>query len=349
MNQITRVIILSFMLLSSCSSSYEMLKNGNQTIQISYWHNGKIKTMYPMVDGVRHGLSQSYYENGNILSIVPYYMGIPNGTVKIYNPQGILESEISYIAGKVDGPVLSYYKDGTPKESLPYYKDQLYGEGYKYYESGMVSVSTLYSNWTKHGEEIVYNQEGWPIFETPYQYGVDVGYSNIINYKHKRMSPLYSQQEQISLDEILGYKNIHNLIWPVMGGGMITYNFGMRVHPVTGVYQLHSGLDIAYAGNQPILAAEDGLVIHAGWYGGYGKAIRISHDPSSNFQTLYGHLNETLVEAGTKVKKGQIIGYMGRTGKVTGIHLHFEVRISNVTVDPMLYFRQTEHILVKNN
>ncbi len=346
MRSVSLFVILSLLtIFSSCVVSNNFVRFGNQTVEISYWNNGNVKQVRPIYQGKTHGLVESYYENGNLLAVVPYHLGIPQGTVRLYNPEGRLTSEISYLAGKVNGPVISFYENGKPREKLPYYQDQLYGEGYEYYDTGMVSVSTTYSNWIRHGEEIVYNQNGWPVFETPYKYGVEMGVSNIIDYKHTKMTTVYSQDDKIPLNEILNYKQKHNLGWPVMGGGLITYNFGMRVHPVTGVYQLHTGVDIAMTLGQPILAAEDGIVVQSGWSGGYGISVRIEHE--TNFQTLYGHMNQAIAQLGDKVKKGQIIGYMGRTGKVTGVHCHFEVRIANTPVDPMLYFRQTEQLLVK--
>lgn len=336
-------------LLFSCfaCSQPSVLRTEAGRLEVSYWQNGNIRQIKPQSEGKTHGLVKTYYENGRLLSEVPYHYGIPHGTVRLYSPQGVLDSQVTLIAGKVHGPVISFYTNGIPREELHYYMGRLSGQGYEYYDTGVVAVSTAYSNWIRHGEEIVYNQSGWPLFEVPFQFGVEMGVSNVINYKHTRMTSVFSQDGQIPLSSILAYKDRYSFSWPVMGGGLITYNFGMRVHPVTGVYQLHSGVDIAMIQGQPILAAAEGRVVSSGWAGGYGITVKLDHE--TNFQTLYGHLSQTLVETGDQVRKGQIIGYMGRTGKVTGVHLHFEVRISNVMVDPMLFYRQTQQLLVKNN
>ena len=116
-------------------------------------------------------------------------------------------------------------------------------------------------------------------------------------------------------------------IWPVQG--VISSYFGLRS------MGNHEGLDICNALDSSIVAADGGEVTFAGEYYGYGNLVVITHDDGT--QTLYGHLNAILVEAGTRVFRGQEIGLMGTTGRSTGVHLHFEMQKDGVSVDPMEY------------
>jgi murein DD-endopeptidase MepM/ murein hydrolase activator NlpD len=128
-----------------------------------------------------------------------------------------------------------------------------------------------------------------------------------------------------------GFGGAVQFAWPVHGP--ITSPFGMRTDPVTGRYQLHSGIDIGADYGVPISAAADGSVIYAGWYGGYGYAIIIDH--GSGFSTLYAHCSAMYVSANQPVRRGQAIGSVGSTGWATGPHLHFEIRRNGVPVDPL--------------
>lgn len=132
--------------------------------------------------------------------------------------------------------------------------------------------------------------------------------------------------------------------WPVPGYYNITSYYGYRVNPVSGVYKLHGGMDIASAGiyGKPIVAAADGIVISAGWNsGGFGNWVVINHGTSggNQYATLYAHMcTAPIVANGQSVKAGQTIGYVGSTGNSTGNHLHFEVRVNGNRVNPMNYF-----------
>lgn len=126
-------------------------------------------------------------------------------------------------------------------------------------------------------------------------------------------------------------------MWPTTST-YITSQFGFRIHPVTGIYTGHTGVDIGVGSGSPVYAAADGTVIHASnaWYGGYGVAVIIDH--GSGISTLYGHNTSVTVSPGQNVSRGQVIAYSGNTGISTGPHLHFEVRINGSYVDPMQYF-----------
>jgi murein DD-endopeptidase MepM/ murein hydrolase activator NlpD len=118
--------------------------------------------------------------------------------------------------------------------------------------------------------------------------------------------------------------------WPV--NGVITSGYGYRTHPVLGYSRLHAGTDFGAAAGTPIVAAEAGTVVSAGWLGGYGNAVVISH--GGGVATLYAHQSRVAVGTGARVTRGQVIGYVGSTGMSTGPHLHFEVRVNGVTTDP---------------
>ena len=130
------------------------------------------------------------------------------------------------------------------------------------------------------------------------------------------------------------------LQWPLPVAGAITSQFGHRVDPITGEVSSHTGTDIACAEGTPILAAADGTVTVANgldsWGGSYGYYIQIDH--GGGLETLYAHCSSICVATGQQVQAGQVIGYVGHTGRVTGNHLHLEVRIDSNRVDAMQYF-----------
>ena len=117
--------------------------------------------------------------------------------------------------------------------------------------------------------------------------------------------------------------------------GAVTSAFGYRVHPIFHVRKMHTGVDMHASMGTPIHAAAAGTVISAGWRGGYGKCVVISH--GGNLATLYAHQSTLLVSAGQHVTRGQVIGEVGSTGYSTGAHLHFEVRVGGSPVNPMGY------------
>lgn len=114
--------------------------------------------------------------------------------------------------------------------------------------------------------------------------------------------------------------------------GRVSSTFGYRVHPITGVYKLHTGVDIAAPTGTAIKAAADGVVIISGWQGAYGYAVVIDH--GGGVSTLYGHCSKLLVRVDEKVKQGQVIARVGSTGYSTGPHVHFEKRVNGTPVNP---------------
>lgn len=121
---------------------------------------------------------------------------------------------------------------------------------------------------------------------------------------------------------------------PIKGRPRVSSPYGWRNHPVLMARIFHSGVDLAIAQNTPIVAGGDGVITQLGRKGAYGKYIRIRH--SNGFQTAYGHMNgyKNGLKVGSKVKRGDVIGYIGQTGRATGPHLHYEVWKNGKTVNP---------------
>ena len=117
-------------------------------------------------------------------------------------------------------------------------------------------------------------------------------------------------------------------------GARISSNFGMRRHPILGYTKMHKGLDFAARRGTPIYAAGDGVVEYAGRNGGYGKYVRIRHN--GTYKTAYAHMHRYSrgIRKGRRVRQGQVIGYVGSTGRSTGPHLHYEVHKSGRQVNP---------------
>jgi septal ring factor EnvC (AmiA/AmiB activator) len=122
-----------------------------------------------------------------------------------------------------------------------------------------------------------------------------------------------------------------HFIWPAQGP--VVSGFGMRWHPILGGYRMHTGIDIAADYGAPIVASDDGVVLFVGWYGGYGNTVIIDH--GGGYSTLYAHCSSILVSQGQAVQRGQAIARVGATGYATGPHLHFEIRVNGVPVNPM--------------
>jgi murein DD-endopeptidase MepM/ murein hydrolase activator NlpD len=126
-------------------------------------------------------------------------------------------------------------------------------------------------------------------------------------------------------------------LWPVVGE--ITGHFGERLDPFSGEGAFHSGIDIASHYGDEVRATADGVVEEADQRAGYGRLVVIDH--GFGVSTWYGHLSGFKAEVGMTVKRGDIIGYEGQSGRSTGPHLHYEVRIYNTPVNPWRYLRNT--------
>lgn len=126
-------------------------------------------------------------------------------------------------------------------------------------------------------------------------------------------------------------------LWPVVGP--ITSSFGEREDPFSGEGAFHTGVDISASFGTPVRATASGVVEVASMASGYGREVEISH--GNGIETLYGHLSGFAVTPGQQVSIGEVIGYVGVSGRSTGPHLHYEVRIHNTPVNPHRYLRET--------
>lgn len=149
----------------------------------------------------------------------------------------------------------------------------------------------------------------------------------------------------------LGAVSIPSLI-PVTSSRAMSSGFGMRYHPVLGGMRAHKGIDLPATTGTPIHASADGVVAKADWLGGYGLLVQLEH--GAGMETRYGHMSRIAVAEGQRVRKGDVIGYVGSTGRSTGAHLHYEVRIAGDAVNPLPYMQAaapgavTETILARN-
>jgi murein DD-endopeptidase MepM/ murein hydrolase activator NlpD len=126
-------------------------------------------------------------------------------------------------------------------------------------------------------------------------------------------------------------------MWPIEG--RVGSSFGQREDPINGEGAFHSGLDIDAPWGTPVRATADGSVVDANMGAGYGREVVLNH--GHDVMTVYGHLSSVAVVPGQHVTRGQVIGYVGQTGRATGPHLHYEVRVHNVPVNPHKYLRVT--------
>jgi len=146
------------------------------------------------------------------------------------------------------------------------------------------------------------------------------------------------------------------LAWPIPGYTRVTSKYGMRTHPITGVYKLHTGVDVSAPTGANFVAANDGIVVKAGYNSAYGNMVIIDH--GGGVSTLYAHGSEILVQVGEIVKREEtVVLKVGSTGYSTGPHAHFEVRLNGIVTDPMPYItnglvpetqEQTENTITEN-
>jgi murein DD-endopeptidase MepM/ murein hydrolase activator NlpD len=128
-------------------------------------------------------------------------------------------------------------------------------------------------------------------------------------------------------------------VWPVLGGGELSMEFGPNMHPLRGIWYIHKGVDIAASGGLPVVASANGRVVEVKYdeASGYGRTILIEH--KYGFMTRYAHLGTWYVNDGDEVVQGQRIGTLGNTGMSTGAHVHFEVSLGNQVLDPVSFLK----------
>ena len=134
---------------------------------------------------------------------------------------------------------------------------------------------------------------------------------------------------------------------PPMEHYYVSSPYGPRKHPVTGKYRMHHGIDLAGTWQENVSVSADGTVVFAGYHGSFGKVIRIKHN--YGIMTTYGHLAKINVRRGDLVSEGQIIGKMGRTGKVKGAHLHYEISVNGKSQNPATYIKIGRNLLSRTS
>lgn len=155
-----------------------------------------------------------------------------------------------------------------------------------------------------------------------------------------RANRLLNQMDQLNLYRIAAQKA--PFATPVKNAFRFTSAFGFRRDPKTGGRRMHKGVDFAASLGTPLHATADGVVVHAGWSSGYGRLVKIQHE--FGIETRYAHLSKLRVKVGQKVSRGDRIGDMGASGRVTGVHLHYEVRVGGKAVNPMIYIKAANDV-----
>ena len=135
--------------------------------------------------------------------------------------------------------------------------------------------------------------------------------------------------------------NIRPSLWPV--DGRLMSAFGGRTDPFSGEGAMHTGVDLSAPMGTPVRVAADGIVLHAEWFGSYGKAVVVDH--GNGVQTLYAHLSRFEVIAGQEIRRGDIVGRSGATGRVTSPHLHYEVRMRGTPVNPYPFLANSAFVM----
>ncbi|XDA96536.1 M23 family metallopeptidase [Sulfitobacter sp. LCG007] len=156
----------------------------------------------------------------------------------------------------------------------------------------------------------------------------------------QRANALLGQMDRLNLYRIAAERA--PFAEPVKSAFRFTSGFGARRDPITGGRRMHEGLDFAAAYGTPLYATADGTVTKAGWGSGYGRMVQIRHD--FGIETVYGHLSKLNVKVGQKVSRGDRIGDMGSSGRSTGTHLHYEVRVNGRPVNPMTYIKAARDV-----
>ena len=162
-------------------------------------------------------------------------------------------------------------------------------------------------------------------------------HDSLAEYNYLRTTNLASRQRNIF---VRGDVNILPSVWPV--NGRLMGGYGRRSDPLSGEGEMHKGVDISAPMGTPVKASADGIVVHAGWNGGYGRCVIIDH--GNNYQTLYGHLSRMDVMEGQEIRQGETLGGVGTTGHSTGPHLHYEVHVGSTPVNPYRFLAKASTV-----
>jgi len=155
-----------------------------------------------------------------------------------------------------------------------------------------------------------------------------------------RANKLLNQMDRLNLYRIAAQKA--PFANPVKAAYRFTSKFGPRRDPKTGGRRMHKGVDFAAPNGTPLYATADGVVSHAGWSSGYGRLVKIQHE--FGIETRYAHMSKLRAKVGQRVSRGDRIGDMGASGRVTGVHLHYEVRVGGKAVNPMIYIKAANDV-----
>ena len=155
-----------------------------------------------------------------------------------------------------------------------------------------------------------------------------------------RANRLLGQMDRLNLYRLAASKA--PFAKPVKNSFRFTSKFGFRRDPKTGGRRMHNGVDFAAGLGTPLYATADGVVTHAGWGSGYGRLVKIQHE--FGIETRYAHMSKMRVKVGQRVSRGDHIGDMGASGRVTGVHLHYEVRVGGKAVNPMIYIKAANDV-----
>ena len=180
-----------------------------------------------------------------------------------------------------------------------------------------------------------YSGQGGPL--TPLSFSTSGEYPSP---DHLRANRLLEQMDQLNMYRIAAEKAPFAM--PVRSTFRFTSGFGYRRDPKTGGRRMHNGTDFAGAHGTNIYATADGVVTHAAWDSGYGRTVRIQH--AFGIETVYAHNSNIVVSKGQRVSRGQHIADMGSTGRSTGTHLHYEVRVGGKPINRMIYIRAANNV-----
>jgi murein DD-endopeptidase MepM/ murein hydrolase activator NlpD len=180
-----------------------------------------------------------------------------------------------------------------------------------------------------------YSGQGGPL--TPIAYSTK---GNPMDLDSLRANAILGSLDKMNMYRIAAEKAPFAI--PVKSAFRFTSGFGVRRDPITGGSRMHAGTDFAASSGTPIYATADGVVTHAGWSSGFGNLVKIQH--AFGIETLYAHQSKIRVKVGQRVSRGDRIGDMGNTGRSTGTHLHYEVRVGGKPVNPMVYIKAANDV-----
>ncbi|TYT73224.1 M23 family metallopeptidase [Desulfobotulus mexicanus] len=203
-------------------------------------------------------------------------------------------------------------------------------------------IRTIANMEAREENDGIFGLGGTPVEDLDMRLELSENHASLIREMHERVVHL----DRDSLGRIDGFESLlesledqRNLlaVTPAIrpADGWVTSRFGYRTSPFTGKREFHSGLDIANRPGTPVLATAEGVVSFAGDRGAIGIVVNIDH--GHGLVTRYGHLQKALVKSGQRVSRGEVIGKMGNTGRSTGPHVHYEVRLNGVPVNPVKY------------